>query len=599
MSIFDSVPITRPKRSAFNLSNTVYSTTEFGRLCPTSVQECMPADIVKGNHSHKVRFLPMLTPPFGSCFIKSRTFFVPYRLVLPNWEKFITGYYERLRNGQVVFDAQPNTLIDGSTFIPKDLLDYYTSDDSPGHRSMRQYNMLDYIGIQFPNGVTSLPNFEIAKLLAFWKIFFDYFVDENLGHNMLSNPATGSFPQKFNDDGMQEDISRAFNYEDFMSMLVYIKGMSDPITLQSALEKGGLISFVSDNDDNVAVIRNLIHLPNITYKKDYFTSALPWAQKGQPVTIPLFDSATLEVSPVNVRAEMSDVTDPLGSSVIYDQQGSEGTFRATSSSGRPTNIRLSVSGQTVDVANLNPLTINDLRTSFRVQEWLERNARGGSRYIEQIQSHYGVRPQDYRLQRSEYISGTSQPVTFNEVLQTSESNSSPLGTMAGHSVTIGSTRRYKYKCYEHGVLMTISYLTVKPIYFQGIDRRNTRVNFYDYCFPEFAHLGEQAIDNTELYSVAEKGTFGFQSRYAEYKHSRDSLVGGMTSSVFRPWFFGVRNFANNPNLTTEFITVDPAVETDLNAPFPVVEDTTDHVLVESYNDIKMIRPLPKYGVPYM
>lgn len=610
MSIFSNVPLRKPKSTSFNLSHTVYSTTTFGRLVPTQVEDMMPSDFVKCRTSHKVRFLPMLTPPFGQCYIKSRSFFVPYRLVVPKWEDFITGYYEKLRNGQVVFQATPNLLLKLSNLVqPNSYVRFLFSSDRdtkwPSYgRAARNENLLDYLRIQFPNAPTTMPNVEMSKILAFWKIYFDYFVDENLGHAFKEGFGPNHYLPRYmeNSSVVQEGVQRVFTYDDFMSMGVVINGVSGWTRLSDALEKYSLIDIDCSHEASAAAVYNLLSLPNITYQKDYFTSALPWAQKGQPVTLPIFNSETLEVSD-GIVSSFDGMQTPAGQ-VMYTpiDESTTGTPLASRVNNVNNPLKLKVSGQVVNVSNLNPVTINDLRVSFRLQEWLERNARGGSRYIEQIQSHFGVRPQDYRLQRAEYIGGSMQPIVINEVLQTSETSEtgSPLGTMGGHSVTVGSARTFKYKAYEHGVLLTISYVTVKPIYFQGVDRRNTRVNFYDFCFPEFAHLGEQSINTTEIYSSdSAPQTFGFQSRYAEYKHERDVMCGGMTSSAFRSWMFGVRDFSSQPQLTSDFVTVDPVAESSLLSPFPVVDGVDDVMLVESYNDTKMTRPLPKYGVPYM
>jgi hypothetical protein len=247
------------------------------------------------------------------------------------------------------------------------------------------------------------------------------------------------------------------------------------------------------------------------------------------------------------------------------------------------------------------VTINDLRRSIKLQEWLEKNARGGARYIEQIFSHFGVKSSDARLQRVEFLGGGKTPVVISEVLQTSATQApeiaeTPLASMAGHGISVGSTHEFTKFFEEHGIVMGIMSVMPKTAYQQGTPRMFTKFDKFDYYFPEFAHLGEQEIKNKEIYTTNDatynEGTFGYTPRYAEYKY-RESRVCGDFRSNLNFWHLG-RIFSSAPNLNSAFVHPDP---TTLNRIFAVTDDNTQHLWCQVYHDIKAIRPMPKFGVP--
>lgn len=267
------------------------------------------------------------------------------------------------------------------------------------------------------------------------------------------------------------------------------------------------------------------------WKKDYFTSALPWTQRGPDVTLPI--NAFGKVLPNDVmKFRRSD-----GGSLSFGAA----SFGDSTSNGNPLRDKdlhdaVYRQGLKVDITS-ESATINELRRSIKLQEWLERNARGGARYIEQIFSHFGVRSSDARLQRPEYLGGGKLPIMIGDVLQTSSTDStSPQANMAGRGVAAGASPFGKMYAEEHGYLFAIfsilpvgSYLSVTRRHFFKFDK-------FDFYFPEFAHLGEQPIYDAELspnetYDPSEKGTFGYQSRYAEYKYIPSTSHGDFKESL--------------------------------------------------------------------
>ena len=237
-------------------------------------------------------------------------------------------------------------------------------------------------------------------------------------------------------------------------------------------------------------------------------------------------------------------------------------------------------------------TINDLRRAFRLQEWLERAARGGTRYVELIKSFFGVNSPDKRLQRPEYITGIKTPVVISEVLQTSETATSPQGNMAGHGVSVVAGGDSDYYCEEHGVIMGIMSVMPKTAYQQGIHRTFLKFDPLDYYWEQFANIGEQEVFNKELYAFTANGnnTFGYIPRYSEYKFENNRVAGEFRNSLDF-WHEG-RIFATEPALNEEFISCNPA-----NRIFAVTDPEVDNLYCHILNKVEAIRPMPVYGTP--
>lgn len=338
-----------------------------------------------------------------------------------------------------------------------------------------------------------------------------------------------------------------------------------------------------DGDNTLHNWGELYPLRQRAWQHDYFTSALPWAQKGEPVTLPISGDAIVNFKSVgNTNTAVTIEGTGVNNATVYNP-----LIPVWNDSEVPDN-RLYA-----NLDSANSVTINDLRRAIKLQEYLERDAVGGTRYTEWIRSHFGVVSSDARLQRPEYLGGTKSPVVISEVLQTSESSESPQGNMAGHGISVGSGRAFSYYAEEHGYIIGIMSILPKTAYQQGIPRHFSRWDKFDYFVPEFAHIGEQPILNRELFYHHTDGqnnaVFGYTPRYSEYKYM-DSRVSGLFRTDLNYWHMG-RIFSARPNLNSNFITSDPTTR------IFAVTDEPQTIYAHVYHDIKATRKMPYFGTP--
>lgn len=327
---------------------------------------------------------------------------------------------------------------------------------------------------------------------------------------------------------------------------------------------------VSGLESGAAVVNQICQLRTRAWEKDYFTSALPWSQRGGEVTLPLQD---------------------LVPASVYDANDNPLTGDVTASAG---GLQVGGTPATVWPIDPNAITINNLRRSIRLQEWLEKNARAGSRYIEQILSHFGVKSSDARLQRPQFLGGGKQPVVISEVLNTSGTLTEPQGNMAGHGISVGGSNGFKKSFEEHGFLFGIVSVMPKTAYQQGIPRMfQNRWDRFDYYWPEFAQIGEQEVFLSELYAVDNPNddtVFGYQSRYADYKYIPDQVRGQFRTTLDH-WHMG-RIFESTPNLNASFIQSNPTKRI-----FAVEDANSEDLYIQIYNRIDALRPMPYFGTP--
>lgn len=330
---------------------------------------------------------------------------------------------------------------------------------------------------------------------------------------------------------------------------------------------------------------------------DYFTSALPNAQQGAEVEIPLVNQTVpVTLDPNNTTPwQVENAATGAGIGNVTLSTGADALLE-----GSGTDAQLDPQGSLVVDINSQATDITTLRTSFRLQEWLEKNMRGGRRYIEQIMTHFGQKSSDARLNRPEYIGGSKQRMVISEVLSTAQtvdqsSNDIPVGNLAGHGISVGGGNKWKYKAEEHGWIIGIVNVQPTTAYSQGVHRKFTRDDKLDYAWPTFANIGEQPILSQEVYGdqgVAGTGkeVFGYVPRYSEYKYENNRIAGQMRTDL-EHWHLG-RRFTTRPALNEAFIQADPSKRI-----FAVTDPDEDTIYAQIYNNIRVNRALPKYGIP--
>lgn len=366
------------------------------------------------------------------------------------------------------------------------------------------------------------------------------------------------------------------------------------------------------SDDHVNPERyedyNLADNEDIVYrrwKKDYFTAALPFRQRG--------------TAPALTSEYNYDVFLDSNDNGVYDfGELMSGAGSPDGTVVSPINVVTSPGDESSHAIKVNALgaglmDISTLRQMVQVQRWLEKNARAGSRYKEFLMAHFGAWPRDERLQRPEYLGGLNLPVIFSEVLQTSSSEdgddvTKKQANMAGHGITAGDSFAFKYHASEFGIVMGIFSVMPRASYSQGVNRQWLRQSRFDYYFPEFAHLSEQAVYRMEVcanngtdVTSGNYSTFGYQGIYDEMRYKPD-LVCADFRDVFNYWHFG-REFYDTdgvtplpPSLNSDFISAVPNVVGGIR--YDVFAVQNEHPLLVTFgNTIRASRPLPQLGEP--
>lgn len=566
-NLFNSIPLLKPRKNAFKLSHNVKLTCEMGQLVPIFVQDVLPSDRFKLSVSNIVRFAPLLAPIMSEVDVFFHFFFVPNRIIWSEWETFMTGS----KNGRKLDDNQvpvpPRIVFDGS--ILNSALKNGQNWANDGHAPLTHGSLADYLGFQtFKSGITfnnGLYPLDELPFRAYYKIWSDWYRDENLIDDVLPD---------------------------------YIDNSGDRLITNA----------------NLTDVENLMQLRRRCWKKDYFTSALPFAQKGDDVLIPgssptgiSFKSGQLPTAQYSTaQGAFSGSTMPVDASPVSIKK----MPRSSNSGNLIVGSNEDILFPNTDIFNIDPKGLNDylvggqategtireLRRAFAAQKFFERRAVGGTRYIEQNYAFFGVRSSDGRLQRSEYLGGSKNPVVISQVLQTSEGTaSSPLGTPAGNAVSAGGKYIFDRSFEEYGWIIGLMSIMPKPDYIQGIPKMFLRRDIYDYYWPQFAKIGEQPIENQELYfsptSNNNDGTFGYTPRYAEYRF-RNNRVCGDFKDTLKFWTLA-RDFDAPQALNHSFVECNPSDR--IFAVSDAASANYNHLWCEIGLNVKSLRPLPKYG----
>ena len=349
------------------------------------------------------------------------------------------------------------------------------------------------------------------------------------------------------------------------------------------------------------------------WRPDYFTQNLPFQQRGPAVTVPLGSGAPVygseDSNPMIFRATTStgtpnsalgylrttNSTDGVNNpDVIFrnsDQSTGVGSFASLKPAKKSDNVGAFAYA---DLSQATSATIADWRLAFQIQRLLEKNARGGARYVEWLMSHFGVRCSDSRIQRVEYLGGGKSPVMISEILQTSSTDStSPQGNMSGHAFSVQRSHSFTKSFNEYGIVIGFYSCMPRSLYYQGIPRQWLKTTPYEHYLPVLSHLSEQGTYKGEVYAdgtTRDMEIFGFNPIYEEYRHMY-STVSGQFRSTLNYWHFGRRWDANNkPELNSAFEECKPT-----EAPFAV--SGQDNLLVTCTSTIKALRPIPKHGTP--
>lgn len=537
---FSSVQMKKPQRSAFDLSHQKRMTTRMGRLTPCLITECVPSDTFRGSSEILMRLAPLLAPIYDSIELYVHFFFVPNRLLWEDWEEFITG--GRLGVGVDPVAAPIPPFVDIGTML------------ALNPSLLANHSLADYLGVPDFDSLDPDPadfngmGLDFMPFLAYQLVWYEYYRDRNFVGDGV--PPSGKFKIPF---PVASGEVATNNAEDFMFLQT----------------------------------RNYLH--------DYFTSALPFTQRGEEVLMPvsLGGVAPIYAGSLGGSTATVDATEQPGSVAVG--------YGVTVENPGELPGDLYVKGEDFDGTSTS---INDFRSAYALQVWLERNAVGGSRYTESTQAHFGVRPQDSRLQRPEYIGGGRIPVSISAVIASNWSKdqadaSVPQANLAGNGVTYGNTNQFNYFCVEHGFIIGIASIMNPPSYQQGLPRMFRRLTFLDYPWPTFAKLGEQPVNDYEIYADPASMTvdadgeyplFGYQSRYADWKYMCSTNHGDFRDTLL--FWTLTRKFASPPALSEDFNLFENEIEDRIFA----VQGVESFWLYVN-NRITVKRPLPYFGTP--
>lgn len=535
-------------RSTFDRSSSVKTSFNAGDIVPFFLEEVLPGDTFNVKSSKVVRMQTLLTPMMDNVYLDTYYFFVPNRLVWSHWKEF---------NGE-------NT---ESAWIPETSYEV-PQITSPANGGWNVGTIADYFGIP-----TGIPNLSVSALpfRAYALVINEWFRDQNL-QDPLVVPLDDATVAGVNTDTFVSDVA-----------------------------KGGK--------------------PYIAAKyHDYFTSCLPSPQKGPDVLIPsatageypvvprsnvvpsnLLDGTTYTAKIYNAGSNANGTKAGLGFYVSSDLQTGTQTDGIISSGTRNTEATPVINNLWAVASGGLGATINQLRLAFQVQKLYERDARGGSRYIEILKSHFGVTSPDARLQRPEYLGGNRVPININQVIQQSgtQSGTTPQGTVVGMSQTTDSHSDFIKSFTEHGFILGVMCVRYDHTYQQGLERFWSRKDRFDYYWPVFANIGEQAVKNKEIYAQGnseDDEVFGYQEAWADYRYKPNRVTGEMRSAYAQSldvWHLA-DDYSTRPSLSDSWIREDKA---NIDRVLAVQSSVSNQFFADIFVQNRATRPMPVYSIP--
>lgn len=539
---FSNAPQVYQKRSRFDRSFVRKMTFDEGKLVPFFVDEVLPGDTISLTVRDFCRLSTPVAPFMDNLYIDKFFFFVPNRLVWEHWQNFC---FEQEDPDDSTDYVVPTCQLAGGT----------AGENGIG-------TVWDYFSL--PTGLTKALNVNALPFRMYYLIWNEWFRDENLQKSVKIDKSDSN--AVFKQDRVSDQPSWIFS-----SGETYVNGF--------ALAPRGK-------------------------RFDYFTSALPFQQKGPGVSIGLAGTADLVISSNN-------------NPILFSGGGGNTTFENmpiySAKIGKEVDVQGYVSeiqdkgylkfGSDVglkgyaDLDSSSIFTISSLRTAFQMQKFYERLARGGSRYTEVLTSFFGVVSPDSRLQRPEYLGGSSKMININPVAQTSSTGDvTPQGNLAAYGVSASKYHAFTKSFVEHGYIIGLLEVRADLTYQQGINKMWLRSTVYDWYWPTFAHLSEQAILNAEIYAQGteeDKGVFGYQERYAEYRYHPSEICGHFRSTYTKPldvWHLS-QKFDSLPTLSDQFIQDKPPIER------VVAVKNYPHFLIDIGFKYHTTRAMPMYGVP--
>lgn len=527
-------------RSRFDRPFDHKTTFNVGQIIPFFVDEVLPGDTFDVETSRVVRMQSLITPMMDNLYLDMYYFFVPDRLVWSHWKNFMGENTE-------------------SAWIPS--TEYSVPQITAPADGFAIGTIADYMGV--PTGV---PNLSVSALpfRAYALICNEWFRDENLS-DPLNIPVDDATVQGVNTGTFVTDVA-----------------------------KGGL--------------------PYTAAKlHDLFTSGLPSPQKGPDVLIPSATAGEYPVVPRSTPVASSLFDNSLATWVTPNGTAISGVESqdlrvVTISGGTNGNVEMDSSSQSIVPNSLYAIasgglgaTINQLRLAFQIQKLYEKDARGGTRYIEVLKSHFGVTSPDARLQRPEYLGGNRIPININQVLQQSATveGSTPQGTPVGQSLTTDTHHDFKKSFVEHGFVIGVMVARYRHTYQQGLERFWSRKTRFDYYWPVFANIGEQAILNKEIYAQGneqDEEVFAYQEAWADYRYKPDRVSGEMRSAAPQSldvWHLA-DDYAELPKLSDAWIREDPK---NVDRVLAVQSTVSAQLFADVFVNNRTTRCMPLYSIP--